>query len=180
MLFIPLLRMLVCSRDSPFRAFFIFDMPVNASSYQKLSGLIADQAERAGAHLIDLVVRGEHGTRVIEVYIDSEAGITSDLCSSVSREVGQVIDSSGEIQGSYRLEVSSPGINRALKFPWQYRKHIGRRVQARMQPGQDPSEVTGRLVAVDESGITIEMEARKEQIRIPFSTLQETSVKAPW
>ncbi len=129
---------------------------------------------------MDLVVRGEHGIRVIEVYIDSEAGITSDICTAVSREVAQAIDAAPEIKEAYRLEVSSPGIDRPLKYPWQYRKHIGRRVQVTLLPGQDPAERTGKLLAVDESGIVIQVEARGEEICIPFSALLETSVKAPW
>jgi ribosome maturation factor RimP len=153
---------------------------VNASDYQKLRDFVAEQVERAGAHLIDLVIRGERGTRVVEVYVDSESGITSEVCTAVSREVGQAIDSAREIEGAYRLEVSSPGISRPLRFPWQYPKHIGRRVQVKLQPGQEPTERTGKLLAVDESGIVIELEAHREEVRIPFSSLQETSVKAPW
>ncbi len=160
--------------------FFYLHQTVNTSSYQKLREIVAEHVDRAGAHLIDLVVRGERGTRVVEVYIDSEAGITSDVCSAVSREVGQAIDATGEIEGAYRLDVSSPGINRPLKYPWQYRKHIGRRVPVKLQPGQEPAEQTGKLVSVDDSGIVIEAEARREEIRIPFAALQETSVKAPW
>jgi ribosome maturation factor RimP len=153
---------------------------VNASSYQKLWGLVAEQVDRTGAHLIDLVVRGERGTRVIEVYIDSEAGITSDVCSAVSREVDQAIDAAREVEGAYRLEVSSPGISRPLKFPWQYRKHIGRHVRVKLIPGQEPAERTGKLVGVEESGILIQAGARGEEVRIPFAALQETNVKAPW
>ncbi|MBP1647802.1 MAG: ribosome maturation factor RimP [Bacteroidetes bacterium] len=153
---------------------------MDASSYQKLRALVADHVGRAGAHLIDLVVRGERGTRVVELFIDSEAGVTSDLCSAVSRDVAQAIDAGREIEGAYRLDVSSPGISRPLQYPWQYRKHIGRRVQVKLQPGQDPAERSGKLVTVDESSIVIEAEADREEIRIPFSALRETSVKAPW
>jgi ribosome maturation factor RimP len=153
---------------------------VNSSGYQKLRDLVAEQVERVGAHLIDLVVRGERGTRVVEVFIDSETGITSDLCSAVSREVEKAIDTAREIEGAYRLEVSSPGISRPLQYPWQYLKHIGRRVQVKLQPGQDPGEWTGKLVAVDESGIVIEADASRQKVHIPYSVLQETSVKAPW
>lgn len=153
---------------------------MNASNHQKLREIVAEHVNRAGAHLIDLVVRGERGTRVVEVFIDSETGVTSDTCSAVSRAVGNAIDVSHEIEGVYRLDVSSPGINRPLKYPWQYKKHIGRHVQVKLQPGQEPDEQTGKLLAVDDSGITIEAGAKREGIRIPFSALQETNVKAPW
>ena len=153
---------------------------MNASEYQKLRELVSNHVDRTGAHLIDLVVRGERGTKVVEVFIDSEAGINSDSCSAVSRAVGEAIDAARGIDGAYRLDVSSPGISRPLKYPWQYKKHIGRKVQVRLQPGQEPGERTGKLLAVDDSGIVIESEAKREEVRIPFSSLLETSVKAPW
>jgi ribosome maturation factor RimP len=154
--------------------------PLNSSSYQKLKGLVAEHVDRAGAHLIDLVVRGERGTRVVEVFIDSEAGITSDTCTAVSREVGKAIDGEEELGGAYRLDVSSPGISRPLKFPWQYRKHIGRRLQVTLQPGQETATQTGKLIAVEDTAIVLEPDSRKEELRIPFADIQETSVQAPW
>jgi ribosome maturation factor RimP len=163
-----------------FGLFLFAHCPVNATSYQKLRELVAEQVDRAGAHLIDLVVRGERGTTVVEVYIDSETGITSEVCSAVSREVGQALDAARELEGAYRLDISSPGIDRPLKYPWQYRKHVGRRVQVKMQPGQEPAERTGKVLAVDETGILIQADARSDEIRIPFSAIQETNVKAPW
>ncbi len=180
MLFIRYLCILLRSRDSPFWAFFICSNPVNAPSYERLRSIVAEQVERAGAHLIDLVVRGERGTRVVEVFVDSEAGITSDVCTTVSREVGEAIERTREIEGAYRLDVSSPGIDRPLRYPWQYRKHVGRKVHVKLQRGQEPTERTGKLLAVDETGIMIEGGAQKEGSRSPFEMLQEVSVKAPW
>jgi ribosome maturation factor RimP len=136
--------------------------------------------DRAGAHLIDLVVRGERGTRVIEVFIDSEAGITSDACTAVSRSVGEALEASREIDGAYRLVVSSPGIDRPLQFPWQYKKHIGRRMEVRLRPAGGPEQIAGTLVGVDEDGITVRTGKQGEEVRTPFAMIEEARVKTPW
>src|SRR5664279_4244237 len=85
-------------------------------------------AVKASAHVVDYGVRGERGTRVIEVFVDSETGVTTELCSSISRAITAAADEEHIVQDGYRLEVSSPGIDRPLRFPWQYAKHVGRKI----------------------------------------------------
>lgn len=65
-----------------------------------------------GFLLIDVVLRGDNHLRIIEVYIDSEKGITVDDCSLVSRALNELIEAEDLIGGSYRLDVSSPGVDR--------------------------------------------------------------------
>jgi len=135
-------------------------------------------AERHGAHLIDLGFRGERGTRVVEVFVDAEEGITTDLCAEISRDLLADIENRGLVEGAFRLDVSSPGIQRPLKFPWQYRKHIGRALQVRIEGEAAPA--TGILRSADEDGILLETEKGKETRKIPFAQLVEARVKAPW
>ena len=133
-------------------------------------------AGKHGAHLIDLAVRGEKSTRVLEVFIDAEQGVNSDICADVSRTLMAAMDAQGLIDGAFRLEVSSPGIGRPLKYPWQYAKHIGRILEVRMAGGGGAEQ--GTLRAVDQAGITLEKGG--ERIGIPFDRLLEAKVRAPW
>jgi ribosome maturation factor RimP len=102
----------------------------------EMRAAIEDCTARLSAHLIELVVRGPRGKTLVEIFIDAEQGVTSDLCSDVSREASILIDRSEWIQGSYRLDVSSPGISRPLRFAWQYKKHVGRTLAVKvLAPG---------------------------------------------
>ncbi len=141
---------------------------------------IEESVARAGAHVIDLVVRGEKGTRVVEVFVDSEEGVTSDLCSAISTEVSESIERENLLQGSYRLDVSSPGIDRPLRFPWQYRKHVGRPLQVKMRSAEETLTVTGGLLAVDDDGIMLQTGKKDPGRRVLFRDLLEARVKAPW
>ena len=141
---------------------------------------IENAVTRSGAQVLDVVVRGEKGTRVAEVFIDSEEGVTSDLCSAISKEIAEIVDKEDLIQGAYRLEVSSPGIDRPLTFPWQYRKHIGRTVQVKARAGEAVQTISGILVAVDGGGIMVRTGKKGPDQTLQFGDMLEARVKAPW
>ena len=141
---------------------------------------IENSVQRAGAQVIDLIIRGEKGTRVVEVYVDSEEGVTSDFCSAISKNVSEILEKSEFLQGAYRLEVSSPGIDRPLRFPWQYRKHIGRALQVKSRAGEDVQSIAAVLLAVEEDGIVIQAGKKDPGPRILFQDLIEARLKAPW
>ncbi|HTS00276.1 MAG TPA: hypothetical protein VML00_11015 [Bacteroidota bacterium] len=137
-------------------------------------------AARLSAHLIDLVVRGAHGSTIVELFIDAEEGVTTELCSAVSREASLLIDARGWIRGAYRLDVSSPGIARPLKFPWQYRKHVGRTLLCTQRTGDGETSRTGRLLSVTPSAVLIEAAKGEAPVEIPFHSLVQAVVKSPW
>ncbi|HUI09790.1 MAG TPA: hypothetical protein VL221_05655 [Bacteroidota bacterium] len=137
-------------------------------------------AARLSAHLIDLVVRGARGNTIVELFIDAEEGVTTELCSAVSREAALLIDRERWIQGSYRLEVSSPGIARPLRFLWQYKKHVGRTLSVRQRTDTGEANRSGRLVSVGPSAILLETAHGDSPLEIPFDSLVEAVVKSPW
>ena len=146
----------------------------------EMRAAIEDCTARLSAHLIDLVVRGPRGKTLVEIFIDAEQGVTSDLCSDVSREASILIDHSGWIQGSYRLDVSSPGIGRPLRFAWQYKKHVGRTLAVKVRAPGGTVEHTGRLSSVGENGILLETAKGSAPQEFPFESLAEAVVKSPW
>ena len=146
----------------------------------EMRAAIDDCVTRLSAHLIELVVRGPRGKTLVEIFIDAEQGVTSDLCSSVSRDVSELIDRSDWIQGSYRLDVSSPGIGRPLRFAWQYRKHIGRTLAVKVLVPGGTVEHTGRLSSVGENGILLEQTKGSAPLEVRFESLAEAVVKSPW
>ena len=100
--------------------------------------------------LIEVLVRGEKMNRVIEVFIDNEKGITTENCADVSRELNSLFEENNLFSGKYRLDVSSPGISRPLKFLPQYSKHIGRELEVKYAVNEEKTEkIKGRLTKVD-------------------------------
>ena len=72
-----------------------------------------------------------HANKKLDVFIDSDAGVTFEKCQKISRYLEQYLDEEGWLGDSYVLEVSSPGISRPLKLLRQYPRNIGRKVEVR-------------------------------------------------
>jgi ribosome maturation factor RimP len=85
-------------------------------------------ADEAGFELVDveLVVQGRQ--RVVRVLLDKPGGLTVGDCTSFSRELADRLDMNQTVAGSYRLEVSSPGMDRPLTSLQAVARFSGRRV----------------------------------------------------
>lgn len=120
----------------------------------------------------------------VEIYVDSDSGITFKKCQLLSRYLEAEIDEKGWLGEKYTLEVSSPGITRPLKFARQYPRNIGRKLEVKQLEGETK---TGTLIEVDEKQITLESKQRIKEGKkkktvvvqdiIPFDNIKETKVK---
>ncbi|MCZ6775425.1 MAG: hypothetical protein O7D34_03075 [Ignavibacteria bacterium] len=146
----------------------------------QLREVIEELVARRGAHVIDFVVRREGDTKVFEVFVDAEEAVTSDFCSALSRELRSVLEKAWDSRGSYRLTVSSPGMSRPLKFPWQYKKHVGRYLQVKARSGEGHQSATGKLVSFDDNGIELAIKEKNQHLRFTFGAIVEARLKAPW
>jgi ribosome maturation factor RimP len=146
----------------------------------ELQKLIEDRIAKLDVHLIDVVIRGEGGGKGIEVFVDSEKGVTTETCSEVSREIGGLIEAADVVRGAYRLTVSSPGIDRPLKYSWQYAKHVGRRIQLKVRGPGGIREATGMLESHDDHSVVVLSGANSAPESFPYSDIIEARVKAPW
>lgn len=123
--------------------------------------------------LIDLVFRGNEKNPIIEVYIDSADKITPDLCAKVSRKITELLDSS-EILNNYRLDVSSPGVDRPLKFIQQYPKNVGRNFEIQFLDENEMKQHKMKLSRVEGSDLYFESE--KEVLKINFNQIKSAKV----
>jgi ribosome maturation factor RimP len=128
------------------------------------------------AFLVDLSFRGERHSKVLEVFADTDAGITADECAAISRDLSTRLDHENLIQGRYNLVVSSPGLDRPLKLIRQYRKNIGRDLKVRYRSEGDVRTVVGRLVEAGEDSIVLQ-ESGKEGVLIAIGNVVESKVE---
>ncbi len=148
---------------------------MSMSTRDTLLAPVEQCVESSGAHLIDITVRGDRGRPVIEVYVDNEAGVSSDLCAEISRSIMKAVEAGGLVQGAFRLDVSSPGIDRPLRHSWQFTKHVGRPVAVTSRSG---GAIDGTLEASDASGVTVKTGAGSRYV--PIDDVVELRVQAPW
>ena len=116
----------------------------------------------SGFFLIDIVIRGTERNRVIEVFIDGEKNITAKDCAEISRKLNEVFEEKEVIKAVYRLDVSSPGIDRPLLYLKQYPKHINRKFEITYNCGDEEKKLKGTLIKVEDENFTFL--TKKEQI----------------
>ncbi len=145
---------------------------------EKVRELIAPLFDEQYLHLVDVQLRGHTNNRVLTIFADTEQGITLDEITRLTREISELLDVHDVIPGSFRLEVSSPGVNRPLTQPWQFRKNIGRFLKIKLLESEGKKSLTGQLEAVEEGHIVLK--TGKEQRTIPFSAIREARVEIRW
>lgn len=143
---------------------------------EQITQLVAPIAESKGAYLIDVVVRGDHRRRVVEVFVDHDNGVTTDLCAEISRELAHVIDQVNIIPYRYDLVVSSPGLDRPLKLFRQYLKNIGRTIEIRYSSNGQTEKLIGKLTSANEQAIEIMLE-NTTAVQIMFEQILEARIK---
>ena len=122
--------------------------------------LVRPLIEAEGLELVEIVSASEGGRRVLRVIVDRPGGVDLDSLTGLSRAVSRHLDAEGFATGPYALEVSSPGIERPLKDPQQFRRVLGERVKVKTtEPVAGSRSHTGALRAADDDGITLEVDA---------------------
>lgn len=119
--------------------------------------LVEDLIRDTDYYVVEIAVSDSKIRRKVSIFLDSDAGITIDQCTEVSRKLGLQLEE--VIDEAFTLEVSSPGADSPLKFERQYVKNIGRSLKILKVDG---SEIKGKLVSVENGSITIETEAKKK------------------
>lgn len=111
--------------------------------------------------LVDLTVTGVSGKQLVLVLIDSESGLPIEMCSLISRKLLSKIEEKELIEGTFNLEVSSPGIDKPISLPRQYKKNIGRKLEIETLDGEI---FEGELKKIEEQTIALYLKERVETI----------------
>lgn len=86
-------------------------------------------AEGMNYDLVDVEYVKEGQRWYLRLYIDKDGGVTLDDCQAFSNAINDRIDESDPIQGSYYLEVSSPGLDRPLKKVEDFQRYLEKSIE---------------------------------------------------
>jgi ribosome maturation factor RimP len=142
-----------------------------------LKGLIDPVVRAAGVELYDLEVGRMKGKILLRVYIDREGGVTIDDCEAVSREIEAMLDVEDPIPMSYVLEVSSPGLDRPLKKPKDFKRFSGKKVRlVTREPIEKQNFFVGEIeLATDDTVVLLLPRDRK--IAIPYDNISRARLE---
>ena len=100
-----------------------------AALLERVTQLAQPLALEMGLELWDVEYKKEGGMFVLRYTLDAPQGVDLDTCEAFSRAVEQKLDQADPIENSYRLEVQSAGLDRALKRPSDFERFLGARVE---------------------------------------------------
>lgn len=121
----------------------------------RVAGLVKDAVEECGCTLWDVEFVKEGSDHNLVIYIDKPDGISLDDCEMVNDAVEPIIDEADPIEGSYYLEISSPGLERELKTPAHIKAFVGERVIAKLYAPKDGKKSFDGVISAfdDEKGV---------------------------
>lgn len=151
---------------------------MNQNKITQITRLILPVIERDNIHLVQVDLRGRPNNQVLRVFADTDQGITLEQITRLTRQINELLDLNDVIQGQYRLEVSSPGIDHDLTQPWEFRKNTGRSIKVKFETEDGSREVVGTLREVNEDQIILDTKAG--DCRIELSAIRKARIQLKW
>jgi ribosome maturation factor RimP len=111
---------------------------------------------------------------------DPGAGVTLDLCTEISRDLSAALDVADCIGQRYRLEVGSPGVERALYTEEDYRRFAGQTARLKLkQPVLGQHVLVGVLEGVDDAGRVV-LGVREQSVAIGVEDIDGARLVFEW
>lgn len=152
----------------------------------ELTAEVRSRVAELGYEVWDVRTRGTKKGVALQVRIDRPdwtpepgRGITVDECATVSRSLETWLDDSQVLGRRYRLEVSSPGIERPIRWPEHWRRFEGYTVRVRLP---ERGRVTARVVAVTQAAdaVVLRPEGEADDVRIPLAETRDATLAVDW
>jgi len=114
--------------------------------------IVAPLVAEADLELYDLDLAGG----VLQVLVDKPGGADIGVISTLARSISRALDEHDPIDGTYTLEVGSPGLERPLRAPSHYGGAVGTTVKVKTKPGvEGDRRIEGTVTAADDSSVTV-------------------------
>ena len=138
-----------------------------------------------GYELVDLQLQQDGKQLALRIFVDKPAGITLDDCVEVSREVSAILEVEDPIRSAYRLEVSSPGLDRPLKKAADFERFVGKKARLKSKNLIDPDQrgttrktFVSTLLGFEDDNVRLELTDKQGGvIAIPLADLDKANLE---
>jgi ribosome maturation factor RimP len=146
---------------------------------EKVRQIAAPLAAHEGLELIDVEIGGGGGRQTLRLLIDKAGGVSLDDCTTVSRALSVALDVDDPIQGSYDLEVSSPGMDRPLRTPEHFQKFLGSKVRVKtfgpVPECENRKTFVGILKGYESGTVVVDVDGK--MFRVPHAQVSKANVE---
>ena len=145
---------------------------------KEIEDLLSSVAQGEGMEIVDVQYVKENGNRILRVFIDKEMGISMDDCEHMSHIISAFLDDKDILKDSYVLEISSPGLNRALKKEESFNRFTGEKVRIQtFNPVNNQKNFLGELLGFNDGKVKIN-DVTKGIVEIEFSDIKKANLEA--
>lgn len=150
----------------------------------RVEQLVTPILDDLGMELVHPEYRQEGRDWVLRLFVDKPGGVTLDDCVAVSREVDAILEVEEVIHRAYRLEVSSPGLDRPLLKPGDYERFAGEWVKIKVRERIDPDQrghlrktFSGVLLGIEGDVVTIEQQDKRGgKVELKFAEIEQANL----
>lgn len=124
---------------------------------QTVSHLVEPCIRAEGFELADTVVSQYKSDVTVRLFVYGANGVNIDQCAHLSRLVAELIETAELFEDGYRLEVSSPGLDRPLTTAMDFRYRIGESIRVEFVD-KSRKKLRGEIVGVNEEGVGLQID----------------------
>ncbi|HQS66893.1 MAG TPA: ribosome maturation factor RimP [Sulfuricurvum sp.] len=137
---------------------------------------IKKMVESVGLGLYDIGIVNENENTIYRVSVTAPGGVSLDQCANLSHLISPLLDITVPVSGDYRLEVSSPGIERRLKSIEHFVQSIGEKVSVTTI---EKEKIEGELIAANSENMTIKTKEDGDK-SVPFRSINKAKTYFEW
>jgi ribosome maturation factor RimP len=148
------------------------------TTVDRLRELVSPIVADLGVDLFDL----EYGGSQVKVTLDRPGGIDMEAVAAATRAISRALDSADPIPGTYTLEVSSPGLERALRTPAHFAWAIDRAVSIKTTPTfEGPRRLSGTVRGADDDGVVVALDDPPgAEVRLVYDDIEKARTVFEW
>ena len=156
--------------------------PLHGTDRAALERVVEPIARAHGAEVVDMELKPDRGAWVLRIYVEKagaaennlstrDAAVDLELCANVSRDLSPALDVADLIAHTYRLEVSSPGVERTLRNEKDFARFAGQKAKLKLRESVDGQRVlVGALDGVSEGKVRVALGNQTREV--PLSSVE--------
>lgn len=145
-------------------------------NHEKIGDVIERVAGSEGLELVGWELKGEGSRAMLRIVIDRDEGVTHADCVAVNNQVGTILDVEDLVPFKYTLEITSPGLGKALSGQPAFDRHRGEVARIRAsEPIEDRTSFKGRIGRVTPTSVTL-VDSRGREFEIPYTQILAANV----
>ncbi|MDE7454242.1 MAG: ribosome maturation factor RimP [Clostridia bacterium] len=123
---------------------------------EQVLALVEPIAKDFGLEVLEVLYEKKYDGMNLTIVIDKDGGVTINDCEKLHRAIDEPLDELDPIEGSYTLNVSSPGLDRPLKLERDYQRNLNKKILVKLyKPIDKKKTFEGVLVEYDVDTFTI-------------------------